>query len=86
DAKLVWVDDEARVRLLRQRGYVKFDSLLKDIATGKTGPVGVSEELRRGMKRSAVVLRGAQLERSSSRSKWLDAGIREIVSDAIGIR
>ncbi len=85
-AKLVWVDEEARVRLLRPREYVRFDSLLKDVARGKTGQVGVSEELRRGMERSGVVLRGTQLEKAAKKSKWLDAGIREIVSDAIGIR
>jgi tRNA nucleotidyltransferase (CCA-adding enzyme) len=83
-ARLVWVDDEARVRLLRHREYLRFDSLLNDISKGKTGQVGASEELRRGMEKSAVILRGAELERLAKKSKWLDAGIREITSDAIG--
>ncbi len=85
-ARLVWVDDEARLRLLCPRTYVKLDLLLRDIASGKAGEVGASPELARGMKRSAVVVGGRPLIRAAKASKWLDVGIREIVSDAIGTR
>ncbi len=86
DAKLVWVDEDARIRLLRPREYVRLDDLLKDVVKGRAGPIGASSELGKGMKRSAVVLNGAPLERAASKSKWLKKGIREIVSDAIGTR
>jgi tRNA nucleotidyltransferase (CCA-adding enzyme) len=86
DAKLVWVDQEARARLLRPRRYVSLEDLLVDTIRGKAGPIGASSELERGMRRSGSVLRGTKLMRAASASKWLDDGIREIVSDALGIR
>ncbi len=85
-ARLIWVDEAARVRLLRPRQYVRLEALLKDIAKGRAGQVGASAEMSRGMKRSAVVLRGTALEKATRSSRWLDAGIGEIVSDAIGTR
>lgn len=86
NAKLVWVDEDARVRLLRPREYLRLGDLLKDVVKGKAGPIGASSELRKGMKRTAVVLKGPALARAASASKWLDDGIREIVSDAFGTR
>jgi tRNA nucleotidyltransferase (CCA-adding enzyme) len=86
DSKLVWVDEDARVRLLRPREYTSLSELLKDIAKGRAGQVGASKELERGMKRSAIVLNGAPLARAASSSRWLSDGIREIVSDALGTR
>ncbi len=86
DSRLVWVDDEARVRLLRPRRYTQLDKLLKDIARGRAGPIGASRELEGGMIRSASVLHGAALVRAASSAKWLRDGIREITSDAIGTR
>jgi tRNA nucleotidyltransferase (CCA-adding enzyme) len=85
-AKLIWVDEEARARLLRPRSYVSLDDLLADIVRGKAGPIGVSGELERGMRRSGSVLNGPSLTKAASASKWLDDGIREIVSDALGTR
>jgi tRNA nucleotidyltransferase (CCA-adding enzyme) len=86
DTRLVWVDDDARVRLLRPRRYTDLTDLLMDVVKGKAGPVGASRELERGMKRSASVLRGASLTRAASSAKWLQDGIREITSDAVGTR
>jgi tRNA nucleotidyltransferase (CCA-adding enzyme) len=86
DAKLVWLDEEARARLLRPRRYVSLADLLNDTVRGKAGPIGASSELERGMRRRGSVLKGAPLMRAASTSKWLDDGIREIVSDALGIR
>ena len=85
-AKLIWVDDEARARLFRPRRYLSLADLLVDVVRGKVGEVGASSELGRGMKRSGSVLNGPSLAREASASKWLDDGIREIVSDAIGTR
>jgi len=85
-AKLVWVDDDARVRLLQERDYTSLDRLLEDIAKGRTGPVGASEEVARGMAKSARVLSGRQLLRLAESEQWMRNGIREISSDAIGTR
>jgi tRNA nucleotidyltransferase (CCA-adding enzyme) len=85
-SKLIWVDDDARVRLLRPRKYLRLDDLLEDVARGRTGPTGASPELGRGMKRSALVLQGTALRRAASSSKWLSDGISEIVTDVIGTR
>lgn len=86
DAKLIWVDEEARARLFRPRRYLSLRDLLVDVVRGKVGPIGASSELGRGMKRSGLVLNGPSLARAASSSKWLDDGIREIVSDALGTR
>jgi tRNA nucleotidyltransferase (CCA-adding enzyme) len=86
DAKLIWVDEEARARLLRPRRYVSFTELLGDMVRGKAGPIGASNELEKGMRRSGSVLNGRSLMRAASASKWLEDGIREIVSDALGTR
>ena len=86
DSRLVWVDDDARVRLLKPRKHTRLPDLLKDIARGKEGNIGASPEIERGMKRSGVVLHGAQLRRAASKTKWLRDGLREITSDAVGTR
>jgi len=86
DSRLVWVDDEARVRLLRPRERRRLDDYLKAVARGRDGPIGASHEIEVGMKRSAVVLRGAPLSRAAKTTGWLRDGIREITSDAIGTR
>ena len=83
---LVWVDDDARVRLLRPRKYKRLADLLSDIIGEEAGPIGASKEIEDGMKKSGVVLRGRTLTRVASSSKWLRDGIREITSDAIGTR
>jgi tRNA nucleotidyltransferase (CCA-adding enzyme) len=86
DSRLVWVDDDARVRILRPRRYMNLTHLLQDVVKGKAGPVGASRELERGMQRSASVLQGASLTRAAVSAKWLQDGIREITSDAVGTR
>ena len=85
-SRLVWVDDDARVRLLRPRRYTTLPDLLGDVIRGRAGPVGASKEIEVGMKKNGVVLRGRTLSRAASSSKWLSEGIREITSDAIGTR
>jgi tRNA nucleotidyltransferase (CCA-adding enzyme) len=86
DSRLVWVDDDARVRLLRPREYVELTELLTDVVRGKAGPVGASKELERGMKSSARVLQDASLARAAASSKWLRDGLREITTDEVGTR
>jgi tRNA nucleotidyltransferase (CCA-adding enzyme) len=84
DSRLVWVDDDARVRLLRPREYQEVTDLLTDVVKGRVGPIGASREIEREMKRSARVLRGGQLAKAAAASKWLQDGIREITTDAVG--
>jgi tRNA nucleotidyltransferase (CCA-adding enzyme) len=85
-SRLVWVDDDARVRLLRPRIYTRLPDLLADVIRGRAGPIGASKEIEFGMRKSGVVLQGRALARAASSSKWLRDGIREITSDAIGTR
>ena len=85
-SRLVWVDDDARVRLLRPRRYTRLPDLLEDLVKGKARPIGASKEIEDGMKKNGIVLRGRTLARAASSSKWLRDGIREITSDAIGTR
>jgi len=85
-SRLVWVDDDARVRLLRPRKYTQLLDLLEDVIKGRAGPIGASKEIEEGMRKNGVVLRGRALIRYASSSGWLRDGIREITSDAIGTR
>ena len=85
-SRLVWVDDAARVRLLRPRKYIRLMDLLEDAARGRSGQVGASRELEAGMRKSAKVLEGDRLARAASSSRWLQEGIREIVRDVLGTR
>jgi len=85
-SRLVWVDDDARVRLLRPRRHTRLPDLLSYVIAGKAGPIGASKEIEEGMKKSGAVLRGRSLTRAASRSEWLHDGIKEITSDAIGTR
>jgi len=85
-SRLVWVDDDARVRLLRPRRYTRLPVLLEDVIRGRVGQIGASKEIEAGMKKTGVVLQGRALARKASSSKWLRDGIREITSDAIGTR
>ena len=86
NSRLVWVDDDARVRLLRPRDYLNLTDLLADISKGRAGELGGSKELQEGMRRSGVVLSGKALERAASTSEWLNVGIGEIIGDAVGTR
>ena len=85
-SRLVWVDDDARVRLLKPRRYTRLPDLLRDVVRGRAGPIGASKEIEAGMKKNGVVLQGRALTRAATSSRWLRDGIREITSDAIGSR
>ncbi len=86
DSRLVWVDGEARIRLLMPRAYTLLTELLKAVAGGKEGRIGASREIELGMRKTAAVLDGARLRRAAATADWLQAGIREIASDVIGTR
>jgi tRNA nucleotidyltransferase (CCA-adding enzyme) len=82
-SRLIWLDDDARVRKLLPRKYTSLAGAILDLARGRAGPVGASKELEAGMKKSARVLTGRALARAAS-SGWLQDGIREITTDAVG--
>lgn len=86
ESRLVWVDDAARVRVLRPRPYMELTTLLEDVVRGKAGPIGASKEVGAGLKRSAVILQRDSLARAARSNAWLNAGIEEITTDAIGTR
>ncbi len=83
-SKLVWVDDDARVRMLIPRRYIELSRTISDLVKGRAGPVGASKELEAGMKKGARVLSGRSLIRAAATAGWLKDGIREITTDAIG--
>ena len=85
-SRLIWVDEGARIRLLKPRTHTRLDGLAESVVRGRAVPVGASRELEAGMKRSAIILHGASLRRAAASAKWLRDGIREITSDAIGTR
>ncbi len=85
-ARLVWVDDDARVRLLKEREHTDIVGLLEDIARGRAGPVGASDEVARAMAKKAKVVTRVQLSKLAKSEKWLAIGVRDITSDAIGTR
>ncbi|HMD78697.1 MAG TPA: CCA tRNA nucleotidyltransferase [Nitrososphaerales archaeon] len=85
-SRLIWVDDDARVRFLRARRYRKVSDFLQDLSKGRAGPVGASRELEKAMRKSAVVLEGKSLERAARSSPWLMDGVDEITTDALGTR
>ena len=83
-SRLVWVDDDARVRVMRPRKQTALAEALADAAKGRAGAIGASRELEAGMKKSARVLTGPALVRAAAAKRWLRDGIRAITTDAIG--
>jgi tRNA nucleotidyltransferase (CCA-adding enzyme) len=83
-AKLVWVDDDARVRILQGREWTDFSSFLAWIAKAGARKTGASDEVGRGMARTGRVLSGRPLGRLASSTRWLREGMDEIASDTTG--
>ncbi|MDG6985401.1 MAG: nucleotidyltransferase domain-containing protein [Nitrososphaerota archaeon] len=83
-SRLVWVDDDARARMLVPREHTELAAAISDLVGGRAGSVGASRELEAGMKKSARVLSGKPLKRAAAASRWLQDGIREISTDAFG--
>ncbi|MDG6899441.1 MAG: CCA tRNA nucleotidyltransferase [Nitrososphaerota archaeon] len=85
-SRLVWVDGEARVRILIPREHTDLVRLLTEVVRGRAGQIGASKEVEAGMKESARVLRGRALSQAAAKWGWLRDGVREITSDVIGAR
>jgi len=82
-AMLLWVDDQARLRLLQRRAQTKFIDLIAHMVRHDVESLGVSKELLRGLRRSRILVGSKSLK--SQKEKWLLEGMREIVSDTAGI-
>ncbi len=85
-SELVWVAPDGRVAALTRRKYTVLEELLADLAQGKAGPFGASKEVAAGLRSSAMVLKGGQLEKKAAQQEWLGRGVRQIVSDTLGTR
>ncbi|MDV3277204.1 MAG: CCA tRNA nucleotidyltransferase [Nitrososphaerales archaeon] len=83
-AKLIWVDDDARVRILQEREWTDFSSFLAWIAKAGARKTGASDEVGRGMARTGRVLSGRSLRRMATSARWLRDGMDEIASDTAG--
>lgn len=83
-AELVWVDGDARVRILQSRSHTDLAKLLEEISKGKLGKFGASREVGSAMSRSARVLRGRTLVRYAGSKTWLKKAVLEIASDTFG--
>ena len=49
DARLVWLDDDARVRILKPRRHTMLLDLQEDLARGKEGMIGASPDIELGL-------------------------------------
>jgi len=83
-ARLIWVDDEARLRVLQKRDYVELESFLKEMVRSGTRGIGASASVGRGIARTGRVVSGRQLVRVAVSSPWLRAGLVKIASDTVG--
>ena len=81
---LVWVDDDARVRLIKAREFMKLTTLLGALAAGRVEPIGASDDIAAALRKGARILNGPALSSEMKRSRWLARGVTEIVSDALG--
>jgi tRNA nucleotidyltransferase (CCA-adding enzyme) len=83
-AELVWVDDDARLRILEKRKQKGLTSFLKEtIASGAKG-MGASARVGRGLARTGRVVSGRPLVRAANSLPWLSEGLAELASDTIG--
>lgn len=83
-AKLVWVGDDARVRLLQERKYTKLADLLSGVIAAGGVNVGASRGISPGIAKSGRVVSGYRLERLCSSSPWMRKAMDELVSDTFG--
>jgi tRNA nucleotidyltransferase (CCA-adding enzyme) len=84
NAELVWVDNEARVRVLRRRSHTDLTKLLEEISKGRLGKFGASREVGAAIGRSGKVMRGKALAHQASSRSWLKKAVLEIASDTFG--
>lgn len=82
-AKLLWIGEDGRLRILQRRRFTKLEDFLKELVKNGGMDVGASRELAEGLSKTGRVLSPGQL-RHLSRQAWLRRGVVEIVSDTSG--
>ncbi|QQG48797.1 MAG: CCA tRNA nucleotidyltransferase [archaeon] len=82
EANLLWVDDDARVRLVRRRKYIRVTDLLEHLMAGEAGSFGASKDLESSLKKTGRVLQGPGLRKAAAASPWLESGINELLTNA----
>jgi len=82
-ARLIWVGEDARARLMQRRRNTRLVDLLEE-TTQDIRRVGASREMAAGIARSGKVITWAKLSKLLPSKAWLREGVDEIVSDTIG--
>ena len=83
-ARLIWVDEEARVRILQEREHTDLSEFLTEMVRSGARGIGASAPMARGISRSGKVLSGSRLGRMAASAPWLREGLGRIASDTIG--
>lgn len=84
-AKLIWVGDDGRLRLLAERRFTSLGSLLEGVLKTGAEKVGVSKEVAEALKKNGRVIRGAKLSGEARRKAWLKEGLARAFSDTAGV-
>jgi len=83
-ARLVWVGEEGRLRLLRERSFTTLQAFLEDFTGRHLRESGISKEVADGIRRSGRILQGDKLRREAVKRGWLVEGINSLLSDDVG--
>ena len=84
-AKLIWVGDDGRLRLLVERRFTSLERLLEEILKTRAERIGVSKEVAEALKKNGRVVRGAKLSREAKSKAWLKEGLARAFSDTVGV-
>jgi tRNA nucleotidyltransferase (CCA-adding enzyme) len=84
-ARLIWVGDDGRLRLLAERRFTSLGKLLEEVLRTRAEKIGVSKEVAEALKENGRVLRGARLTREAGRKAWLKEGLARAFSDTVGV-
>ena len=84
-AELVWVGEDGRLRLLRERRFTKLSELLKELLGPGVGRVGASKEVADAIKRNGRIVHGeGPLMKEMARHAWLREGLSVLICDDVG--
>lgn len=83
-ARMVWLDDDARLRILQEREQTEIGAFLKEIVRSGPRRLGASARVGRGIAMTGKVVSGRPLRRMAASSPWLAEGLVKIASDTIG--
>ena len=83
-AKLIWVGEDGRLRLLRERRWKALSKFLEALLGPEMKEVGVSKEVADGIRRNGRVLHGERLRKEIAKERWLKEGLSALLSDDVG--